>query len=254
MTQNKDAEKFASLHKKGDPLVLYNIWDAGSAKAVATAGARAIATGSHSVAAAQGFEDGEALPFDLLVVIVGNINQSISLPLTVDFEGGFAVAPDKIEENARRIIAAGAVGVNFEDQRVEGSGLYSINEQVDRIAAVKRAGDGEEAPLFINARTDLFLKESDPARHGALMGNAIERAEAYRDAGANSFFAPGLTDLNLIATLCEKAALPVNIMMKPDAPALNELAEVGVARISYGPFPFIEAMDALIDKARGIYR
>jgi 2-methylisocitrate lyase-like PEP mutase family enzyme len=172
MTQALKARQFADLHVKGDPLILYNIWDAGSAMAIADAGAKALATGSWSVAAAQGYQDGEAIPLDLLATIVARIAATVDLPLSVDFEGGYAEAPAAITENVRRLIAAGAIGVNFEDQRVGDTGLYDLGVQHRRAKAVRAAADQEAVPLVINARTDLFLKEREPGKHAALVPEA----------------------------------------------------------------------------------
>ncbi len=249
MTQREKARAFAALHIKGDPVILYNVWDAGSAQAVAKAGAAALATGSWSVAAAQGYGDGEALPLELLERIVGRIAASVDLPLSVDFEGGYATAPQELAQNVARIIAAGAIGVNFEDQVVGSQGLHSIDKQAARIAAVRQAADAADLPLFINARTDLFLKEPDRSRHAGLVTEAIERAVAYQEAGASGFFVPGLLGPALLRQICERVALPVNALMLGDAPAVAELAALGVARISHGPEPYREAMKNLITQA-----
>ncbi|MCV6586344.1 MAG: isocitrate lyase/phosphoenolpyruvate mutase family protein, partial [Marinibacterium sp.] len=212
MSQTDKANRFRALHTPGDPLGLYNIWDAGSARAVARSGAPAIATGSWSVAAAQGYEDGEALPLDLLLTIVRRITQSVDLPVSVDFEGGYAAAPDALAAHVVRLLEAGAIGINFEDRIVQGSGLYPMAEQVARIRAIRDAADAFGVPLFINARTDLFLG-SPPDSHAARLPDAIARAAAYADAGADGFFVPGLIDKEQIATITGATPLPVNVMM-----------------------------------------
>ncbi len=250
MTQSNTARAFAALHVKGRPLILYNAWDAGSAKAIADAGAPAIATGSWSVAAAQGYGDGQAIPLALAVQLVERIVASVDLPVTMDFEGGYAVAPEAVADNAGQVIAAGCVGINFEDQVVGGEGLHPVEEQARRIAAIRRRADDLGVPLFINARTDVFMKETDKERHGDLLSEAAARAAAYRDAGASGLFAPGLVSEDVIAGLCDASPLPVNIMMKPDAPPVARLAAAGVARVSHGPFPYLAAMAALTERAR----
>jgi 2-methylisocitrate lyase-like PEP mutase family enzyme len=244
--QTDRARRFAALHVKGEPLVLFNIWDAGSAGAVARAGARAVATGSLSVAAAQGYPDGEALPLDFALEIARRIAASVDLPVSVDFEGGYAHEPDDVRRNVERLIDAGAVGLNFEDQRVGGEGLYSVAEQQRRIAAARAA----DPALFVNARTDLFLKERDRSRHGDLIEEAIGRARAYAEAGASGFFAPGLVEADLIARLCAASPLPVNVMRLDGAPSNPELARLGAARISHGPAPY-RAMIAALTLAAG---
>lgn len=252
MSQVKKARDFADLHEPGSPFVLYNIWDAGGAKAIAEAGAKAIATGSWSVAAAHGYSDGQAIPMDLVLQIVSRITATVELPVTVDFEGGYAEAAENVAANVTRVIGAGAIGINFEDQIVGGTGLYSSEVQCVRIDAVRQAAQAADMPLFINARTDLFLKETDRGKHEGLVAEAKDRAAAYAQAGANGFFVPGLVDPDLIGVICEAASLPVNIMMMDGAPSGDALASFGVARISYGPGPYFEAMTGLANRFREI--
>jgi 2-methylisocitrate lyase-like PEP mutase family enzyme len=244
MTQADRARAFRAMHVKGDPVVLYNIWDAGSARAVADAGARALATGSWSVATAQGYEDGEALPLDFLARIVSRIVATVDLPLTVDFEGGYAEAPAAIEANVGTILRAGAIGVNFEDRVVQGEGLYAVDVQARRIAAVRAAADAAGVPLFINARTDVFLA-TDRDMHAGRVDAALARGAAYGAAGADGLFVPGLVDPDLIAAVCAKTTLPVNVMFQTGMPSVAVLARLGVARISHGPRPFRQTMAAL---------
>ena len=253
MSQADKARRFAELHVKGDPVVLYNIWDAGSTQAVEKAGAKAIATGSWSVAAAQGFPDGQGIPLDLVLRTVESIAGATALPVTIDFEGGYAEDPAAVADNVTRLIGAGAVGLNFEDQVLGGSGLHEIGRQAERIGAIRKAADGLGIPVVINARTDLFLKEKDPAAHGALMAEAETRAVAYQEAGAGSFFVPGLVDEGLIGRICAASDLPVNVMMKPGVPSLANLKSLGVGRVSYGPGPYVSLMKALEDAARAAY-
>ncbi len=248
MNQTEKALHFSTLHVRGSPLLLYNVWDAGSAGAVASAGATAIATSSWSVAAAQGFDDGETVPLDFHLAIVSRIAATIDLPLTVDFESGYAEHAETIADNITRVIEAGAIGINIEDQRIGGSGLYETDIQQQRIAAVRRAAEAAGIPLFINARTDLFLKTPDHDRD--LIATAALKAHAYQAAGADGFFAPGLADGRLISELCETVPLPVNIMIGDGAPGITELAAMGVARISCGPAPHITAMAELAGRCR----
>lgn len=243
-SQKEKAECFTSLHVPGDPLVLFNIWDAGSAKAVEDAGGRAIATGSHSVAAANGFADGEYLSLDLALANLKRIIASVALPVTIDFEGGYATDADGLKENITKVIDAGAVGINFEDQVMGGEGLYSVEEQSKRIRTLREAADLKEIPLFINARTDVFLK-SHPLDHVDHFEDAVTRAAAYAEAGASGFFAPGLKEGELIRTLCERSQLPVNIMVMADTPSNSDMARLGVSRISYGPGPYRQMIEAL---------
>jgi 2-methylisocitrate lyase-like PEP mutase family enzyme len=250
MNQTEKARAFAALHKPGQPLILFNAWDAGSAKAVADAGAKAIATGSASVAAANGFGDGEGLPLDLAIANAARIVAAVELPVTLDFEGGYAVEPGRAAENFALALAAGVIGCNFEDRVVGGEGLHPVPIQAARVEALRRASERAVVPAFINARTDIFLGSKPETHDRAAADHALERARAYADAGASGFFVPGLIDEVLLARICEVSPLPVNAMMFPGMPSTRRLAELGVARISYGPGPYRQAMKALTEGAR----
>lgn len=251
-TQIQRAETFSALHIKGNPLVLFNVWDAGSAKVVAGAGAKAIATGSWSVAAAYGLDDGQALPRELVLQNLARLVASVSLPVTIDLEAGYGESPDAVGESVALTIAHGAVGMNIEDQIIGGEGLYTIAEQSKRIAAARAATDRASVSAFINARTDVFLK-TEVAQHETQFDEAVRRACAYAEAGASGFFAPGLADAQLIARLCEACPLPVNIMLMLSTPSAKQMAELGVARISHGPGPYRLVMRALESAARNVY-
>jgi 2-methylisocitrate lyase-like PEP mutase family enzyme len=238
MVKTERAQVFKDLHRKGNPLILYNIWDVGSAKAVQQAGAQAIATSSAAVALANGFADRQTLPLDLALANLSRIVAAVDVPVTLDFESGYAASPDDLRPNVRLVIEAGAVGINFEDQIIGGEGLYSIEAQCARIAALRQEADQASFPLFINARTDLFLKKGASEHSEALLDEAIDRAKAYMQAGASGIFAPGLRQEALIRKLCEVSPLPVNIMIYSDAFAPGQLAAWGVSRISYGAVPY----------------
>lgn len=251
MDQVENAELFASLHVKGSPLVLYNAWDAGSANAICEAGAPAIATSSWAVAAAHGYPDGEQIPLKLVEQIVARIAATVGAPLSVDLEGGYSEDDDALASTVGRLIDAGVIGINFEDRVVSGRGLHSVEEQSRRIAAIRHAAQARRIPFFINARTDLFLDpEADPT---TLVGAAVERAAAYAEAGASGFFVPGLRDDALIRQICETSTLPVNVMIIDGLPEKPRLAELGVARISYGPQSFISALGTLRQAAESVY-
>jgi 2-methylisocitrate lyase-like PEP mutase family enzyme len=248
MNKTEKAMRFARLHVKGAPLVLYNAWDVGSAKAVLDAGAKAIATSSWSVAAAQGYADGEELPIELAEQIVARIAASVDVPLTVDFEGGYSDDDRELANNVSRLLDLGVIGINFEDRVVKGSGLYSVDRQADRIAAIRKAAEQKGVDLFINARTDVFFEYGEDAARA--VSEALERAKAYAAVGASGFFIPGLTDEALIGRICEGATLPVNVMVMEGVPSNDRLAKLGVARISYGPIPYVHAMSALRQEAK----
>lgn len=239
--------RYAALHVPGDPLVLFNIWDAGSAQAVAKAGAQAIATGSASVAMANGFGDGQELPMDFALENVRRIVNAVNLPVTVDFEGAYSADPAEGGRNIAKLAEAGAVGCNFEDQVVGGQGLHPITVQAERIAAARQAVG---ADFFINVRTDLFLKAPQETHDQAMLDEAIERVRAYAEAGASGFFVPMLGDLDMLRRLCAESPIPVNFMTYPGCPSKAEVAATGVARISHGPFPYMALMAQLEQAAR----
>ena len=235
---------FAALHVPGDPVVLYNIWDVGSALAVVAAGAKALATGSHPVADAQGFADGEGVPIDFALANAERIVRAVELPVSVDFEGAYSIDPEEGGRNMARLAATGAVGCNFEDQVIGGEGLHPLDVQCRRIAAARAAVGGA---FFINARTDMFLKAKE--HDEALADQAIERAKGFADAGASGFFIPKLGDLRLVERVCRASPLPVNAIAFPGAPSRAEWAGAGIARISHGPFPHKALMARLTEAA-----
>jgi 2-methylisocitrate lyase-like PEP mutase family enzyme len=249
-TQQDHAATFHALHIKGDPVILFNIWDAGSAAAVTKAGAKALATGSRSVAGAYGFDDGEQIPMALLLDNARRIVAGSALPVTLDFEGAYARDPDTVAAHTRAALGTGVIGFNFEDQIVGTAEPYTIADQAARIAAMRGACAAAGVNAFINARTDIFLKAPRDTHDDTMLDHAIERAIAYKDAGASGLFAPGLVDLALITRLCAASPIPVNVMALPGAPDNIALANLGVARISYGPIPWAKAMAFVEDSAR----
>lgn len=238
-------ETFAALHVPGIPVVLYNIWDVASAHAVVAAGAKALATGSHPVADANGWPDGEQVPLDFALDNASRIVAAVELPVTIDFEGAYAVRPEEAGRNAARLAATGAIGCNFEDQVVGGEGLHDLKLQQQRIGALREAvGD----QFFINARTDLLLKTQ--VHDEPLIDQVIERGKAFAEAGASGFFVPRLSDPRQVERVARKVPLPLNLIAFPGAPNKSEWANAGVARISHGPFPHRELMKTFEQMAR----
>jgi 2-methylisocitrate lyase-like PEP mutase family enzyme len=251
MNQMQKAKRFTKLHVKGEPLILFNAWDAGSAKAIAETGAKAVATSSWSVAEAQGFSDGEEIPLPFVEQIVKQIARAVDVPVTIDFEGGYSEDEGELAANVSRLLSLGVIGINFEDRVVKGKGLYGADRQSKRIAAIRKAADKAGIDLFINARTDTFLGQSgNPAES---IQEALDRAKAYEGAGASGFFIPGLQRAALIGRIVEGTTLPVNVMVMDGVPSNKRLAELGVARISYGPIPYIETLEALKKKAERVH-
>ena len=250
MTSAKDkAEAFRALHVRGTPVVLFNIWDAGSAKAVAAAGARALATGSWSVAKANGYTDGEQTPFELAIGNLRRIAQAVDVPVSIDIESGYGDSPEQVAKSIARTIEAGAIGCNLEDSFPANGQLRAMADQAERIRHARKAADASGIRYFINARTDVFFQK-DSQQNEAALTEVLVRARAYAEAGADGLFVPGLSDETLIARLTAAASLPVNIMVSDKTPSLPRLAQLGVARVSHGPGPFLKAMKSLEDAAR----
>jgi 2-methylisocitrate lyase-like PEP mutase family enzyme len=243
------AQTLAALHQPGRPLVLVNAWDAGSALAVVAGGGPVVATSSWSVAAAHGRADGEELPLDLVLGILACIVAAVDVPVTADLEAGFGDDPDAVAATVTAAIGVGVVGCNLEDG-LHGGGVRAPAAQAERIAAARHAADAVGVPVFVNARTDLFLQTPVGDHDGALLEEALDRAEAYADAGADGIFLPGLEDAGLIAEAVKRATRPVNIMVTGGTPPLAVLADLGVARVSHGPHPYLAAMAVVEERTR----
>ncbi|MET7424196.1 isocitrate lyase/phosphoenolpyruvate mutase family protein [Dactylosporangium sp. NPDC005555] len=218
---------FHSLHNPADPLVLVNAWDAASARVVAAAGARAVATTSAGVAWSLGVPDGDALTRDAMLAHLTRVVAAVDVPVTADIESGFGERPEDVAETLRGVVAAGAVGVNLEDtvrDAAQGAVLRPVPEQVARIRAARAAAPD----VYINARVDTYLRGT-----GNLEDTAA-RAAAYLDAGASGIFVPGVADADTIGALAEAIPAPLNILVGPDTPSVGELGKLGVARVSLG--------------------
>ncbi|PZE99953.1 isocitrate lyase/phosphoenolpyruvate mutase family protein [Curtobacterium sp. MCLR17_040] len=226
-TTSTRAATFHGLHDhRSRPLVLVNVWDAASARLVEDAGATAIATTSAGVAWSLGRPDGNTLTRAEAMDAVARIAASVSVPVTVDIESGYADDADGVARTVDAVLEAGAVGINIEDGRLHPDAL------ADRIGAARRAAERAGVRLFVNARTDVHLAGLvDPER---LLAETLERARRYRGAGADGVFVPGVRDVETIRALVESIDGPVNVMAGPGSPTVAELARLGVARISLG--------------------
>ncbi|MGV9887917.1 isocitrate lyase/PEP mutase family protein [Streptomyces sp. NPDC003395] len=221
---------FRSLHVPGRPLVLPNAWDTTSARIVEDAGAAAVATTSAGLAWALGAADGDRLDRDRALDAVARIAGAVRVPVTADIESGYAADAAGVGDTIRRVIAAGAVGVNIEDA-LYGSGedaLRPVAEQAERLAAAREAADAVGVPLFVNARIDTFL------RGAGGVDLTLERAAVFLAAGADGIFVPGVVDPVAVKALAEGIDAPLNVMAGPGAPSVAELAALGVARVSIG--------------------
>lgn len=244
---NAKIETFGKLHVPGDPLILVNIWDAGSAKAVAAAGAKALATGSYGVAGAQGIADGEAFSLDDAIANLERIVAATELPVSIDLESGYGTDAREVGRSVQRAYDAGASGINIEDRMPGEDSLLAPEVAAERVAAAAATG------IWVNARCDVFRGQSQETDGEALLEQVLERAQMCADAGAGSLFVPFLSDAKYIGALCEASPLPVNILRSPDCPNPSELARLGVARISHGGQPWRAAMNWLTGQAARIF-
>jgi 2-methylisocitrate lyase-like PEP mutase family enzyme len=219
------ARKFRDLHTDG-VLILANAWDAGSARVTETAGAKAVATTSAGLAWSCGYPDGDALPADVLVSAIASISRVIHVPLTADVEGGYSSEPGKVADLILRIVEAGAVGINIED----GSG--SVDLLCAKIELIRARTLQAGVDVFINARTDVYLRGLVDKENR--LSETLRRAAAYKNAGVDGIFAPGLSGPDEIVQLCAQIALPINLMAVPGLPTLAELRALGVKRLSAG--------------------
>ncbi|WP_298331964.1 isocitrate lyase/phosphoenolpyruvate mutase family protein [Haloactinopolyspora sp.] len=232
-TLSDKAERFRSLHRRGSPLVLPNVWDALSARLVESAGAPAVATTSAGVAWSMGTADGGHLDRDSALAVVARVVEAVDVPVSADIESGFGASPDDVAQTIEGVLEAGAVGINIEDVDPDDpTALRSIDDQAERIAAARDVADEAGTGLFINARIDTFLRAvGDP---GDRLPDTFERAETYYDAGADGIFVPGVLDLDIVAALADEIDAPLNILAAPGAPNVATLGSIGVARVSLG--------------------
>jgi 2-methylisocitrate lyase-like PEP mutase family enzyme len=233
MDQRAKAERLRALHVPGEPLLLLNAWDAGSAAVIAKAGAQAIATTSAGAANALGYPDGQRVTREQMLSMVAPIAKAVDVPVTADMEAGYGDAPDAAAATARGLVEVGAVGLNMEDTADAGDDpLLPIDAFVAKIRAIRTAGEETGVPLVLNARTDVFIGAvGDP---GTRLERAIERGRAYIEAGADCIFIPAVVDAGQIEALVHGIGGPVSVLAGPASPPLGELARLGVARVSVG--------------------
>ncbi|MBC5823530.1 MAG: isocitrate lyase/phosphoenolpyruvate mutase family protein [Candidatus Eremiobacteraeota bacterium] len=234
------AEALRNLHRRGTPLVLFNVWDPVSARIVEEIGAPAIATGSAAMAWAHGVADGERISRQEMLDAVKRIVSAVRVPVTADLEAAYGQTILDASRTAEAALEAGAAGLNFEDARDDGS-LTDLDLQCERIAAILEAGKRQGARLLINARTDVFLKRLG-ADDGWRTSEAVRRGQAFLQAGADCVFVPGVSDESIIAELTQRIAGPVNILLTAKAPTISRLAQLGVARISVGGAGYAHAL------------
>jgi 2-methylisocitrate lyase-like PEP mutase family enzyme len=241
--------QFLQLHDRRKILVLPNAWDVASARIFEDAGFPAIATTSGGIANALGYPDGQRIPRDEMLAVVHRIAEAVAVPVTADMEAGYGLTPEAVADSARQAVSAGAVGMNLEDG-IPGrpDRLFEVSQQKEKIRAVVEAGQAVRVPFVLNARTDVFLHSIGPAE--TRLAHALERLNAYREAGAQCVFAPGVADERTIAELVRGLEGPLNILASAGSPAIPTLERLGVARVSLGSGPMRATLGLLARIAR----
>jgi 2-methylisocitrate lyase-like PEP mutase family enzyme len=228
------AERLRALHRGGRILVLPNIWDPGGARMMEWLGYPAVATASASVAYSLGYDDCQQITLDAMLDVVGRVANAVKVPVTADMEWGYADEPREVAENMRRVLRAGAVGINLEDSIREGEVLFSVEHQCARIRAVREMAQQEGVPLVINARTDVFWPRV-AGTEAEKFEEAVRRAKAYFEAGADCFYPIILGDLDTLKRRYEAIRAPINVLAPTSGATLRELEDAGIARVSLGP-------------------
>ncbi|MFJ6414240.1 isocitrate lyase/phosphoenolpyruvate mutase family protein [Terribacillus saccharophilus] len=245
MRKNRYTE-FKELHYQTDVLYLFNCWDVMSAKIIENKGAKALATSSYAVSDANGYTDGEYLPFENLLQLSEKLVQNSNVPVSIDAEGFYAKSSESLHQNAQKLFGTGITGVNFEDQKPQSKeyALWSVDEQSERIKILKSAAEDVDTEIFINARTDVFFKNKNHSVE--LVNEALNRAESYALAGADCIFIPGLTEISLIKEFTKHSPLPVNIMLNSFNSSSIDWRSLGVNRVSYGPHSYFQMKETLL--------
>ncbi len=238
------AEAFRALHHTNRLFVLPNAWDVATARLFEDAGFPAVATSSAAVAVSVGYPDGERIPRNELLAVVRRMAAAIRVPLSVDFESGYGATVRELEDSIRRLIDAGAVGLNLEDSsRVAGRALIPVEDQVERLKTVRRVADSMGIPLVINARTDAFIASQDDAK--ARLEETLRRARAYQATDPDCLYPMGLAEREAIAAFVRGVTKPVNVMVRRGLPTVPELERLGVRRLSLGPAAMYATMGLL---------
>ena len=243
---NAKADAFRSMHHGPPTLILPNAWDAVTARLFVKAGARAIATTSAGIAATLGYADGQNVPRELMVEAVARITRVVDVPVTADIESGYGDSTKELRESIRAVMNAGAIGFNLEDATGDSRRpLFALEQQIERIRAAREAADNMSIRVVINARTDVYLaKVGEPATRFA---ETVRRLNAYRQAGADCLFVPGVTDMPTLTQLVRSVPSPLNVLAGPGMPPVAVLQHIGIARLSVGS----AIMRAALAVARG---
>ncbi|MEO6991467.1 MAG: isocitrate lyase/phosphoenolpyruvate mutase family protein [Candidatus Baltobacteraceae bacterium] len=243
MHDSARADRFFALHIRGAAFALPNVWDAASARLFEVEGFPAIATSSSALANSLGYADGERVDVEQLFAALERIARVVEIPLSADLEAGFGHTPEEIANVAERAMSLGVVGMNLEDLDAQTCSLRSIDAQQACIAAIRARAATLGVRFFVNARTDIILR--DIGDEATQTERTIERLRAYAAAGADGVFAPGTTEFAQIATIAEALDAPLNVLAGPGMPSLVDLRRAGVARVSLGSRPALRALGAV---------
>lgn len=225
---------FNQLHHNGKLLVLPNVWDPLSALLLEDLGYPAVATASASIAFANGYHDGQKIPFKNVLKNLKRIVESVNIPVSADIESGYATSNAELEENIKMLIDTGIAGINFEDSLHDKEGLVPLNDQCEKISLIKKLAGQMGTSLFINARSDVFLKSNKLTVENK-MEELILRGKAYKHAGADGFYPMIVKEKAQIERVIQEVDLPVNVILLPGIPDFEVLQNMRLARISLGP-------------------
>jgi 2-methylisocitrate lyase-like PEP mutase family enzyme len=235
MKQREKAEQFYNLHHSNKLLVLPNIWDCLGAMLLEDLGYQAVATASASIAYSNGCDDGQNILFDDLLMLLKKIVNAVNVPVTADIESGYSENDIQLEKNIKQLIATGIAGINIEDSDKKAKSLLSAATQCERIKRIKKVSEEMNVPLFVNARTDVYIYKKDFDQPELVLEETIKRGEAYKAAGADCFYPITMQKEDDIRETVTQLQMPVNILLMPGIPELNVLQRIGVARVSLGP-------------------
>ena len=247
-TQEEKAKTFRALHKGGEMLILPNIWDPLGARLLESLGYAAIATASASVAFTNGYDDGEQIPLHDALTRISEITRIVNVPVSADFESGYAGDDVTLQRNIDLLLQTGVVGLNFEDYNARSGALYPIDVQCKRIKVIRKAAEAAGIPFFINARTDVYLRPNLYTQDQKLSETST-RGKAYLDAGADCIFPPGMKDKEELSKVIQTLQAPVNVIAIPGIPDFKTMEDIGVARLSLGPGYLKIAIKAMKDLA-----
>lgn len=250
MNQSEKAESFRQQHHEKKILLLPNVWDTITARLITSAGFPSLATASFSVAAANGFEDGEKIPFTRVVEVVTEITSAVDVPVSVDFERGYAGDLKSLADNVKQLLEAGAIGINIEDRASNGKELVSTEEQCKKLETIRETAIKYGVNMFINARTDACVLKVSPN----YIDDAIERGNAYRDAGADGFYPVLIDNYAYIERVVGETSLPVNVLLMKQVGDLGKLEQIGVKRVSLGPGSLKYVLTRFRDMAAGLMK